>query len=58
MTEAIWEDLRTRLRNLRGDMIGQWQGDIDSQAIEHTITLLGNALQMWNLAQPVKPPQG
>lgn len=52
MSPEIWQDLATRLRNLRGDMLGQWQGDIDNRAIESTVTMLGNAVQTWGLARP------
>ena len=55
MTHAIWDDLRIRLHNLRGDMVGQWQGDLDNVAIERTIMGLGAALQLWALAEPPPP---
>jgi len=52
MTPAIWGDLRTRMRNLRADMIGQWQGDIDNASLEHAIVLLGQVVQTWEGANP------
>ena len=48
MTEEIWNDIRTRIRNLRADMMGQWQGDI-----EQSVTLMGNVTRMWKLSRPV-----
>lgn len=54
MTPEIWADIRTRLHNLRGDIIGQWQGDIDNAAIEQTVTMLGATLRTWDVAHPVK----
>lgn len=56
MDVEIWEDLRVRLSNLRGDMVGQWQGDLPNSNIEGTIMLLGHALRTWQDAKP-EPPQ-
>lgn len=55
MTPEIWADLRVRMWNLRGDMIGQWQGALDNRAVEQTIMLLGAAINQWELAQPAVP---
>jgi hypothetical protein len=49
---AVWQDIGARLRNLRGDMITQWQGDIDNRALEQAITTLGSTIQMWQAARP------
>lgn len=55
MTLEIWQDIGTRLRNLRADIVGQWQGDMDNLAIEHTVMGLGAAIQRWNDARPFVP---
>ena len=58
MTEEIWNDIKTRLRDVRVAMIGQWQGDIDNRGMEQTISLLGNVLVTWELVKPPgEPPQ-
>lgn len=56
MTTEIWNDLLVRMRNLRGDLIGQWQGDLDNKAIEQTLMTLGNAMHIWEDAKPPEPP--
>lgn len=38
-------------------MIGQWQGDIDNVNIENTVSMLGNAVRLWELAKPIVPLQ-
>lgn len=35
-------------------MVGQWQGDIDNDAIALTISALGHVIQMWESAKPVQ----
>lgn len=56
MTHEIWEDLRIRMTNIRADMVGQWQGDFDNVNIEHGVTALGSAIQVWASAEPPAPP--
>jgi len=56
MTPEIWQDILTRLKNLRGDMVGQWQGNLDNHAIEHAIGMLGSTIEAWQAAQPVSAP--
>lgn len=56
MTIEIWQDMRTRMENLRGDMVGQWQGDLDNTSIEHAVSMLGNTIRMWDQAKPATPP--
>lgn len=56
MTPEIWQDIAMRLRNVRADMIGQWQGDIDNRDIEQSINMLGNTIQAWRGAKPSKAP--
>lgn len=59
MTPEIWSDLLIRLKNLRGDMIGQWVGDSDNDHIGTTIHQLSTTIRAWNLAKPVvsTPPE-
>lgn len=52
MTEEIWNDLRTRLNNLRADMIVQWQGDLYNREVENSVNLMGSTIQMWEQAKP------
>ena len=54
MTPEIWQDILTRIKNLRGDMIGQWQGDLDNADIELTVSHLGTAIRQWEQANPAK----
>lgn len=49
---AIWADIQTRIKNLRGDLVGQWQGDLENGAIERTIMHIGIAIQTWDEARP------
>ncbi len=56
MTPEIWNDLRVRMSNIRGDMVGQWQGDFDNPSIEHTVSMLSSAIRMWDEARPSDPP--
>lgn len=57
ISPEIWQDIRTRIGNLRGDLVGQWQGDLDNIAIEQTVTMLTSSLRMWEQARPtVQPP--
>lgn len=56
MTHAIWNDILLRIKNLRGDMIGQWQGDIDNRAIEQSTLILGTLIRSWEMAEPKEAP--
>ena len=58
MTHEIWQDLKIRLENVRADMVGQWQGELENHAIEQSVMVLGTAIVQWTQAEPVQtvPP--
>ena len=55
MTPAIWQDILTRLKNLRGDMVVQWQGDLDNVQVQQSIQVLSSLIQTWQMAKPPTP---
>jgi hypothetical protein len=56
MTPEIWQDIATRIHNLHGDVVGQWQGDLDNATIGNTASMLGTVRAMWEGAKPIEPP--
>lgn len=56
MTHAIWQDLLTRMQQLRSDMVIQWTGEIDNAIIERGVGALGHAIEAWKIAEPFVAP--
>lgn len=58
LTEPIWQDILTRIRQLRADVAFQWAAnDVENTHAERTAHLLGQTLQAWESAEPLPPPQ-
>lgn len=49
----IWNDFDIRLKNLRGDMLGQWAGDPNNEPISHSVQFLSTTIQSWQAVRPL-----